>query len=218
MKQLSIIVFLLTGVCQLVPAQSPEHIFVFLNKKMDKAELPEEEVKKIMDGHMANINRLAKEGKLIAAGPFDGGGGIFIFKSNSMEQVQEWLKTDPGVQANRWNVEVLPYYPRLGSVCAVGEPYEMVTYQFIRYIPNITKYNINQLPQIFKKHHDYLTALRGSAKVVTDAIFGDTDGGILVVDGELTQDIIEKDPAVTEGLLEADVKKLWIAQGAFCEK
>ncbi len=53
--------------------QSPELIFVFLNKRTDKAELPEAEVKKIMDGHMANISRLAKEGKLISAGPFDAG-------------------------------------------------------------------------------------------------------------------------------------------------
>lgn len=218
MKQLSVIVFLLVGFHLPGAAQPPEHIFVFLNKKMDKTELPEEEVKKIMDGHLANINRLAKEGKLIAAGPFDGGGGIFIFKSNSVEQVQEWLKTDPGVQANRWNVEILPYYPRLGSVCAVGENYKMITYQFVRYTPNITKYNINQLPQIFKRHHEYLSTLRSSNKVITEAIFGDSDGGIIVVDGELTKEAIETDPAVLEGLLDADVKKLWIAQGAFCEK
>jgi uncharacterized protein YciI len=218
MKQPLIFVFLLMLINQSITAQSPEHIFVFLNKKADKAELPEEEIKKIMDGHMANINRLAKEGKLIAAGPFDGGGGIFIFKSNSIEQVQEWLKTDPGVQANRWNVETLPYFPRLGSVCAVGESYKMVTYQFIRYTPNITKYNINQLPLIINKHHDYLNTLRGSAKVVTEAIFGDADGGILVIDGELSKEVIENDPAILEGLLEADVKKLWIAKGAFCEK
>jgi uncharacterized protein YciI len=218
MKYLPIIFLLLWCACHTGAAQSSEYIIVFLNKKADKAELPEEEVKKIMDGHMANIKRLAKEGKLIAAGPFDGGGGIFIFKSNSIEQVQEWLMTDPGVQARRWNVEVMPYYPRLGSVCAVGEPYKMVTYQFIRYLPNITKYNINQLPQIFKRHNDYLTELRSSAKVISEAIFGDSEGGILVIDGELTREVIENDPAVTEGLLDADIKKLWIAQGAFCEK
>jgi hypothetical protein len=106
----------------------------------------------------------------------------------------------------------------MGSVCAVGEDYKMVTYQFIRYLPNITKYNINQLPQIFAKHHEYLITLRSSAKVITEATFGDVDGGILVIDGELTREVIEMDPAVTEGMLDADLKKLWIAQGSFCEK
>jgi uncharacterized protein YciI len=218
MRLLTLLTFMLLLSGQRISAQTPDHIFVFLNKKTDKAELPEEEVKKIMDGHMANINRLAHEGKLIAAGPFEGGGGIFIFKSNSIEQVQEWIKTDPGVQANRWNVEVLPYYPQLGSVCSVTEPYKMVTYQFIRYTPNIAKDNINQLSEIFEKHNEYLKTQRSSANFITQAIFGEADGGILVIDGEFNKESIEKDPAVMVGLLEAEVKKLWIAKGSFCEK
>jgi len=211
-------VFLLILWAQQLTAQSPELIFVFLNKRTDKAELPEEQVKKIMEGHMANIERLAKEGKLISAGPFDGGGGIFIFKSNSVEQVNEWLKTDPGVAANRWRVEVLPYYPRVGGACAVGEPYEMVTYQFIRYIPNIAKFNIQEAPQIFSKHDDYVKGITKTGNVVAAGIFGDTEGGILVIKGDLQIEVIESDPAVREGLLEIDIKKLWIAKGGFCEK
>lgn len=203
---------------QVLCAQSPELIFVFLNRRTDKTELPEAEVKKIMDGHMANIERLAKEGKLISAGPFDGGGGIFIFKSKSIDEVNEWLKTDPGVVANRWRIEVLPYFPRVGAACAVGEKYEMVTYQFIRYIPNIAKFNIQEAPQIFKKHDDYLKGIIKTGNVVAEGIFGDSEGGILVVKGDLQNEVIETDPAVREGLLEIEIKKLWIAKGEFCEK
>lgn len=217
MKPLLFFLFMLMGGWQTTIAQTPDHIFVFLNNKPDKAKLAEEEVKKIMDGHMANINRLAKEGKLIAAGPFDGGGGIFIFKSSSSDQVREWLKTDPGVQANRWNVEMLPYYPQQGSVCAAQEPYQMVTYQFIRYVPYVTKDNIGQQPDLFKKHRDYLKVL-SSASVITEATFGDAEGGIFVVNGEISNEVIQNDPAVQQGLLVAEVKKLWIAKGAFCEK
>jgi uncharacterized protein YciI len=218
MKIVKLVALILILNGQTAWAQSPEYVFVFLNKKTDKAELAEEEVKKIMDGHMANINRLAKEGKLIAAGPFDGGGGIFIFKSNSIGQVREWLKTDPGVLANRWNVEVLPYYPKFGSVCSVGEPYQMVTYQFIRYIPNVTKDNINQQTELLKKHYDYLKSHRNIVTVITEGNFAEADGGILVVNGELTNEVVENDPAVHQGFLTADIKKLWIAKGSFCEK
>lgn len=209
---------LLILLSQALCAQSPELIFVFLNTRSDKAELPEDQVKKIMDGHMANIERLAKEGKLISAGPFDGGGGIFIFKSKSIDQVNEWLKTDPGVAANRWRIEVLPYFPRVGAACVVGEKYEMVTYQFIRYIPNIAKFNIQEAPQIFKKHDDYLKGIIKTGNVVAEGIFGDSEGGILVVKGDLQNEVIETDPAVREGLLEIEIKKLWIAKGGFCEK
>jgi len=208
------IVFILNA--SFVYSQTPDYIFVFLNKKLDKTELPEEEVKKIMEGHMANINRLAKEGKLVAAGPFDGGGGIYIFKSNSIEQVREWVKTDPGVQANRWNIEILPYFPQYGSVCTVGEPYQMVTYQFIRYSPTADPEKKPRARTI-KKHNDYLKSLRTSANIITEASFSDMEG-ILVVNGELNEGIIKDDPAVRDGLMSAEVKKLWIAKGAFCEK
>lgn len=193
--------------------------FVFLHKRTDKAELPEAELKKIMDGHMANINRLAKEGKLIAAGPFEEGGGIFIFKTSSVEEAKSWLSTDPGVQANRWNVEILPYTPRIGSVCAVGEPYEMVSYHFIHFIAQVTKSTSHNYPEILKRHDDYIKEkFASTGNIVTEAIFGENDGGILVLKGELQKEIFDSDPGVQEALLRTNIKKLWIAKGSFCEK
>lgn len=93
-----------------------------------------------------------------------------------------------------------------------------ITYQFIRYVPYVTKDNITQQPDLFKKHQDYLTVLGSSASLITEAIFGEAEGEIFVVNGEITNEVIENDPAVQQGLLVAEVKKLWIAKGAFCEK
>jgi uncharacterized protein YciI len=193
-------------------------IFVFLNKRTDKAELPKEQVDKLMEGHLANINRLAKEGKLVAAGPFDGGGGIFIFNSSSIEEVKRWLATDPGVQAERWKIEMLPFQFRLGKDMPLKEPYEMVSYQFIRYTPNIAKFNIQEVPELFVKHDDYLKEFKRTGNVIMEGIFGDTEGGVLVMKGDLDSAVIERDPAVQQGLLQFEIKKLWIAKGAFGEK
>src|SRR6185295_4168302 len=79
-------------------------VFVFLHYKSDKTELPQEQVDKIMEGHFANMKKLADERKLLVAGPFEGGGGVFIFNSRSSDEVREWIKFDPGVKNNRWNV------------------------------------------------------------------------------------------------------------------
>jgi uncharacterized protein YciI len=192
--------------------------FVFLHKRTDLPVLPKEEVDKIMKGHMANIDRLAKEGKLISAGPFDGGGGIFIFKSSSVSEVRQWLSSDPGVVAERWNIEILPYAPIIGGVCAVGEPYEMVTYQFIHFKPNVMKFNVQDGEQTVKGHNGFVRALAKAGNVVAHASFGGLDGGILVIKGELQQEVILQDPSVEAGLYEPEFKKLWIARGAFCEK
>src|SRR6478735_2054305 len=71
MKSILLSIIILSNQC--VFAQSL--VFVFLHHKTDKAELPKEQVDKIMEGHMANIQKMAKEGKLLVAGPFEGGGG-----------------------------------------------------------------------------------------------------------------------------------------------
>jgi uncharacterized protein YciI len=198
-------------------AQSNKFTFVFLNHKTDKAELSEAEVDKIMEGHMANINKMAKDGKLLAAGPFEGGGGIFIFKSTSVEEVKDWLSEDPGIKAKRWNIEVLPFIIRSGSVCAVKEPYEMTMYNFVRYNPNLSKFTIGDAPLTFKKHDEYLKKIEPSGNIIAEGIFGDRDGGILIMKGDLQKEVIEFDPAVQEGLMELDFKQLYIARGSFCE-
>ena len=211
-------VSLLLSISTLSFAQSNKFTFVFLNHKTDKAELSKEEVDKIMEGHMANINKMAKEGKLIAAGPFEGGGGIFIFKSTSVEEVNEWISEDPGIKAKRWNIEILPFTIRAGSVCGVKEPYEMTMYNFVRYNTNLNKFTIGDAPLTFKKHDEYLKTMEKTGNVIAEGIFGERDGSILIMNGDLQKEVIELDPAVQEGLLELDFKQLYIAKGAFCEK
>jgi uncharacterized protein YciI len=211
---LAFIVFL-SSACM---AQEP-HTFVFLHKRADLPQLPKEEVDKIMEGHMANINRLAAEGKLIAAGPFEGGGGIFIFKPGSTPaQVKDWISTDPGVIAQRWNIEILPYAAFVGGVCAVKEPYEMVMYTFVHFKPNVMKFNVQDGDETVKRHNDFIRNIASGGNVITAASFGGLDGGLLIMKGEVQQEVILQDPAVVAALYEPDFKKLWIARGAFCEK
>lgn len=189
-------------------AAGQEFHLVFLNKKEDKAALPEEEVKKLMDGHMANMNRLAKEEKLWAAGPFDGGGGIFIFKTASLDDVKSWILTDPAVKAERWNVEIFPYRPRTGSVCMVGEKYEMTNYFFVRYSPKRAGSD--------QGHRNYIGSSFGT-NVIAEGELGEGVGSILVLKEEPQPTILDQDPAVKNSSLTYAVKKLFIARGSFCE-
>jgi uncharacterized protein YciI len=80
------------------------------NKIEDKAKMG-----KLMKGHLANIGKLADEGKIIIAGPFREDNkqhfeGMFIFNTKSKEEAEQWVKTDPAVQAGVFGYEIFPWY------------------------------------------------------------------------------------------------------------
>jgi uncharacterized protein YciI len=73
-----------------------------------------EETQKLFEGHMDNINQLAKEGKLVVAGPFMKNErnyrGIYIFNASSIEEAKEFVATDPAVQSNLLEAELTIWY------------------------------------------------------------------------------------------------------------
>lgn len=63
--------------------------------------------------HMANINRLAREGKLVVAGPFTDDGalrGIYVFDVRTVAEAEALTKTDPAIQAGSLVMELHPWY------------------------------------------------------------------------------------------------------------
>lgn len=195
-----------------------KYTFVFLHKNPDRTELSKEESDKVMEGHMANMQKLGKEGRLVAAGPFEGGGGLFIFKTSSTKDVEEWIAPDPGVQTKRWKIEMLPYEPKIGGICPVGEKYEMVMYSFVHFKPKVYKFNLQEAGETVEEHNKFIKELSKGGNVVTHASFGGIDGAVLIMKGDIQQDVILADPAVKAALFEPEFKKVYIAKGSFCEK
>lgn len=194
-----------------------KYVFVFLNNNPGKEELSQQQVDSLQKGHMANISRLAKEDKLLAAGPFEGGGGIFIMNTTSTEQARTWINTDPAISAGRYHIEVLPWTPRTGSVCQVNEKAEMVYYTFVRYNSNITKFNVQQAPLLFNRHDDYMKEIAKTGNVISEGYFDNSDGGTMIMKGDVGREVIMADPAVKNGILQPEIKTIWIGKGSFCE-
>lgn len=98
------------------------YVFVLL-KTGPKADLPKAEQQTLFKGHMANIQRLAAEGKLVVAGPFGDNSqkleGIFIFNLTKVEDVEPLLKTDPAVAAGLLGYELYRWY---GSAAVMEIP------------------------------------------------------------------------------------------------
>ena len=64
-------------------------------------------------GHMANINRLAAQGKLVLAGPFDGVDGwrgLFILAVADIDEARRHVATDPVIVKGEMVAEYHKYY------------------------------------------------------------------------------------------------------------
>ena len=73
--------------------------YVFVLLKTGPTRMPDGPARdEMFKGHFANINRLAKEGMLVYAGPFDGVDGwrgLFIFAMSDLEAARKAVETDP---------------------------------------------------------------------------------------------------------------------------
>ena len=89
-----------------------QYVMAFLKKgpNRDRDSLAAAE---LQAAHLANIGRLAKEGKLSLAGPFLDDGdirGIYIFNVASIEEARALTETDPAIQAGSLVMELHPWY------------------------------------------------------------------------------------------------------------
>lgn len=88
------------------------YVMAFLKKGPNRTQDSATAVK-LQAAHMENIGRMAKEGKLVVAGPFLDNGdirGIYIFDVKTIEEAKKLTETDPAVQAGRLTMELHLWY------------------------------------------------------------------------------------------------------------
>ncbi|WP_224744309.1 YciI family protein [Pontibacter aquaedesilientis] len=76
------------------------------------------EINSIQRGHMAHIQKMAADGKLVMAGPFLDNGdlrGVFIFDVASLEEAKALTEADPAVKAGKLIMELHPWMSQRGT-------------------------------------------------------------------------------------------------------
>lgn len=77
---------------------------------------------KLQEAHLANIRKLAEDGRLLIAGPFaydpkeadQSLRGIFIFDTETQAEAEELAKSDPAVKAGTLAIRIVPWYGPYG--------------------------------------------------------------------------------------------------------
>ncbi|MET0545221.1 MAG: YciI family protein [Caulobacterales bacterium] len=83
-----------------------------------RADFTEAQRTELFHGHIANIKRLSKEGRLAAAGPFEPNDrqyrGVFILTVETVEEASKIAASDPAVAAGVFAYEAFPWYGPAG--------------------------------------------------------------------------------------------------------
>ncbi len=194
--------------------------FVFLNTNPDRYVLSQDSVNKLQEGHIANIEKLHDEGKLLAAGSLDGGGGIFILKAQSFDKVNDYIKTDPAIQANRFILEKFPAKIKYGELCKVADEYNLGSFAFIRLSPFPVEIDLGKTSkEINQEHLHYWRNIDDSTSLLLEIEFINNNGGVMFIntgDVKHAENIFQDDPYILFKKYAYEIKPLWIAEETFC--
>lgn len=103
------------------PMELESYQLVLLKRPAAPAEYPQDKLQEIQAGHMAHLGRMAREGHMVAAGPFGDQEderlrGLALYRVESIEEARRLAEADPAVEAGRLEVEVMTWYTQKGAL------------------------------------------------------------------------------------------------------
>jgi uncharacterized protein YciI len=107
------VVLALLAACSAAPFPAPAYTLVQL-KTGTRTGLSADERREVFAGHFANMERLAREGRLLLAGPYGQQRsdpalrGIFVLATADAATARAWAETDPAYLANVFRLEYSP--------------------------------------------------------------------------------------------------------------
>ena len=205
------------------------YVVGFLRPNPARTQLQKPDSERIQSAHMANIQKMARDGVLVSAGPFDDTpatiSGIFIFKSVSRQAAQALADQDPTVVEHRNTIDVHAWKgpPDIGTEnmrlhgIDPATPENMQTHPLCILFHGIAWEDQNQRESALKAHEAYIGRLRaqgklGAAGAIEDP--GDMQGLIIfkVIPPDEARRLMNADPAVLAGILRPEMHVWWSAE------
>lgn len=207
---------------------SQTHYYVvFLRPDPARKTLEKADGERIQAAHMANIGKMARDGILVAAGPFEDTprtiSGIFVFTLDSLESAKRIAAQDPTVLEHRNMVDVHGWqgppgigveYSRLHQADPKTPENMQVHPLFMLYRGPAWERQSTERDSLLHAHSQYTAQLREHGKLSAGGSVEAADDLLdLVVFKALPDDeaqhLMQDDPAVKAGLLRVEHHRWW---------
>ncbi|HEX6773268.1 MAG TPA: YciI family protein [Acidobacteriaceae bacterium] len=203
------------------------YFVAFLRRSPERKPLAKEEAERIQLAHMANIRKMAADGVLVSAGPFEDEpptiSGIFIFKTDSLATAQRIAAADPTVVEHRNIADVHAWMGPPG----IGDEYVRLHKQDPKTPDNMQVHPLcmmyrgavwesmgDRRDAVMAEHRKYMMQLRDQGKLSAGGPMeqpGDLVGLVIYrpIALEEAQRLEEADPAVKAGVLRPEFHRWW---------
>lgn len=215
------------GQSNAAPKPSTPYYVVFLRPDPARKPLAKEDGERIQAAHMANIHKMADDGVLVTAGPFDDEpitiSGIFVFTVDSLETAKAIAARDPTVVEHRNTVDIHAWEGPPG----VGAEYSRL-HKLDPKTPD--NFEVHALCMVYRgaawdrqgrarepllaEHERYIEQLRTDGKLGAAGAIGAPDDLLALVifkpiPYEDAQRLLDADPAVKAGVLRIEYHHWW---------
>jgi uncharacterized protein len=200
-----------------------DYWWMFFAPGENQTPLEKAEAEKMQAGHLANMDRLFAQKKLVMAGPLGRNPkwrGVVVLTLKSREEVLAAFADDPFVKAGRLKVEAYRWRTLKGSFGRPAEPQKMGRYHLValKKGPKFTDAESEALTRDQQAHLKHIFAMRDAGDLLLAGPFQDAGDlrGIFVfknLDEKRIEALIAADPHIISGRMVAERLPFFTAEG-----
>jgi uncharacterized protein YciI len=197
--------------------------WVFLVRGANHPTLSDAERETMQKGHIANLERLGREGKGLMAGPLGDNGrirGIAVLDVKSEDEARREFSEDPYVKSGIINLEIHKWFTAKDRMKKPNQPVKMKPH-ILCILKKGPAWTAETTPETAKIQEGHMANIRHMAELGDLALAGPLAGaeelrGIFVfrIDSEeKVKTLVAEDPAIKTGRLALELHPLYLADG-----
>ncbi len=190
-------------------------LWVLIHNNPEKSEVEEIEKAKVMRQHMDYLSKIHHEEKMLASMSFQGGGGLMFFNSPE-DSVKKWMKSDPAISKNFYDLTYFTWFPEKGSICRSNKKANLSNV-FLTFLKEDQEHNLHDghLDQVMEDLQSLINQLKLDQSTL--CLGRIKDGYAIVSDNEEGLQKITEFVQNSSGMYFNEVFKAWVNSDAFCE-